>query len=164
MVSPILMLVADDSALFTTTVVVSGILIVVGVLVLLIGVFELFGKIAPKIDAATRKSEEKRAARKAERKARRAAKKAAKLAEQNGESVEAAVTGDIPKQTVENTVMPEPSPVIEQGIGGEVVAAITAAIVASEGTGVTVRSIRKKKVSGRNPWAYAANIDNTRPF
>lgn len=162
MVSPILMLVADRSVLFTTTVVVSGILIVVGVLFLLIGVFQLFGIIVPKINQKSIEMEEKRAARKAERKARRAAKKAAKLAEKNGEA--GAVTGDAPVQTVENTIAPAPLPVVEQGISGEVVAAITAAIVASEGTGVVVRSIKKKKVSGRNPWAQAANIDNTRPF
>lgn len=164
MVSPILMLVADRSVLFTTTVVVSGILIVVGVLFLLIGVFQLFGIIVPKINQKSIEMEEKRAARKAERKARRAAKKAAKLAEKNGEAGAVAVIGDAPEQTVENMVAPAPSPVVEQGISGEVVAAITAAIVASEGTGVVVRSIKKKKVSGRNPWAQAANIDNTRPF
>ena len=163
-VSPILMLVADRSALFTTTVVVSGILIVVGVLVLLIGVFQLFGIIVPMIDKKSTEMEERRTARKAARKAKRDAKKAAKLAEKNDASAEPFDTSEAPKQTVENTVASAPSPVIEQGISGEVVAAITAAIVASEGTGVTVRSIRKKKVSGRNPWAYAANIDNTRPF
>lgn len=156
-VSPILMLVADRSPLFTTTVVVSGILIVVGVLFLLIGVFLLFGIIVPKINQKSIEMEK----RQAERKARRAAKKAAKRAEKNGEAEASALA--------ENSVteLPQPAapqPVVEQGISGEVVAAITAAIVASEGTGVTVRSIKKKKVSGRNPWAQAANIDNTRPF
>ena len=154
--SPILMLVADRSPLFTTTVVVSGILIVVGVLFLLIGVFQLFGIIVPKINQKTTEMEEKSAARKAARKA----KKAAKLAEKNGEAEAVAVEKPV-TQAEQPTV---PQPVIEQGISGEVVAAITAAIVASEGTGVTVRSIKKKKVSGRNPWAQAANIDNTRPF
>ena len=155
--SPILMLVADRSALFTTTVVVSGILIVVGVLFLLIGVFQLFGIIVPKINQKVIENEEKRAARKA----KRAAKKAAKLAEKNGEA-EQTVASEEPVTNIQQPAVP--SPVVEQGISGEVVAAITAAIVASEGTGVTVRSIKKKKVSGRNPWAQAANIDNTRPF
>lgn len=160
--SPILMLVADRSALFTTTVVVSGILIVVGVLFLLIGVFQLFGIIVPKINQKSIEMEEKRAARKAERKARRAAKKAAKLAEKNGEAELASTIDEAPElKPVQHSA---PSPVVEQGISGEVVAAITAAIVASEGTGVTVRSIKKKKVIGRNPWAQAANADNTRPF
>lgn len=162
--SPILMLVADRSALFTTTVVVAGILIVVGVLFLLIGVFKLFGIIVPKINQKTIEMEEKRAARKAARKAKRDAKKAAKLAEKNGASAETAVISNTPKQAVENTTAPAPLPVVEQGISGEIVAAITAAIVASEGTGVVVRSIKKKKISGRNPWAQAANMDNTRPF
>ena len=154
--SPILMLVADRSVLFTTTVVVSGILIVVGVLFLLIGVFQLFGIIVPKINQKTIAMEEKHAARKAARKA----KKAAKLAEKTGEAE--AVAGEKSVTQPEQPTVPQP--VVEQGISGEVVAAITAAIVASEGTGVTVRSIKKKKVNGRNPWAQAANIDNTRPF
>lgn len=156
--SPILMLVADRSVLFTTTVVVSGILIVVGVLFLLIGVFQLFGIIVPKINQKSIEMEK----RQAERKARRAAKKAAKRAEKNGEAEVTAVSGENPVTVSSQPAAPQP--VVEQGISGEVVAAITAAIVASEGTGVTVRSIKKKKVSGRNPWAQAANIDNTRPF
>ena len=49
-VSPISMsLTADTSAMFTATLVISGITIVVGVLLLLIFVFNLFGKIVPKI-------------------------------------------------------------------------------------------------------------------
>ncbi len=163
-VSPILMLTADSSAMFTTTVVVSGILIVVGVLLLLIEVFQLFGKVAPKIEAATKRREEKRAARKAERKAGREAKKAEKMLEKNTESA-VTKTAEIPKAVP--AVKPIPAsntPIVEQGISGEIVAAITAAIVASEGADVVVRSIRRKNVIGRNPWAQAANIDNTRPF
>ncbi|MCM1113912.1 MAG: OadG family protein [Clostridium sp.] len=155
MVSPILMLIADTSVTFTATVVIAGITIVVGVLLLLILVFQIFGIIAPKIEKSTKAREEKRAAKKA-------AKKAAKLAMKKNEKADAADNGVSAKAV--STPSPSPAPVVEQGISGEVVAAITAAIVASEGTGVTVRSIKKKKVSGRNPWAQAANIDNTRPF
>lgn len=160
MVSPILMFEFVNPSLFDATVIIAGITIVVAVLFLLIQIFNLFGVIVPKIEKCSKALEEKRALRKVEKKA----KKAAKLAEKNGEAGAVVVTGDAPEQTVENTVAPAPLPVVEQGISGEVVAAITAAIVASEGTGVVVRSIKKKNVAGRNPWAQAANIDNTRPF
>jgi Na+-transporting methylmalonyl-CoA/oxaloacetate decarboxylase gamma subunit len=148
-VSPILMLIADRSGLFTTTVVVAGISIVVGVLLLLILIFYLFGKIVPIIEKATKAREEKRAAKKA--------------AKKNGGDVKVSAPTSAPAPTVKK-VAPAPAPVVEQGISGEVVAAISAAIVATEGTGVVVRSIKKKNVSGRNPWAAAATADNTRPF
>lgn len=163
-VSPILMLTADRSVTFTATVVISGILIVVGVLLLLIWIFQLFGKIVPIIEKKTKAIEDKFAARKAERKAKKAAKKADEELEKNGETGSVAViSNDIPVETVQNPA-PTPIPVVEQGISGEVVAAITAAIVASEGKGVTVHSIKRKNIGGRNPWAQAANMDNTRPF
>lgn len=158
--SPILMFEFVNPSLFDATVIIAGITIVVAVLFLLIQIFNLFGVIVPKIEKCSKASEEKRALRKVEKKA----KKAAKLAEKTGESAEASVTSNASEQAVKSTVAPAPSPVVEQGISGEVVAAITAAIVASEGTGVVVRSIKKKNVAGRNPWAQAANIDNTRPF
>lgn len=156
-VSPILMLTADTSAVFTSTVVIAGISIVVGVLLLLIFIFNVFGKLVPIIERKSRAAEERAAARKAARKARRAAKKAAKKGETVEKSSPAAeVSAPIP--------MPAPAPIVEQGISGEVVAAIAAAVAATEGSGAVVRSIKKKKVSGRNPWSAAATADNTRPF
>lgn len=156
-VSPILMLTADTSAVFTSTVVIAGISIVVGVLLLLILIFNVFGKIVPIIERKSKAAEERAAARKAARKARRAAKKAAKKGETVEESSPAAeVSAPIPT--------PVPAPIVESGISGEVVAAIAAAVAATEGSGAVVRSIKKKKVSGRNPWSAAATADNTRPF
>lgn len=156
-VSPILMLTADTSAVFTSTVVIAGISIVVGVLLLLILIFNVFGKLVPIIERKSRAAEERAAARKAARKARRAAKKAAK----KGETVE----NSSPATEVSAPIpMPAPAPIVEQGISGEVVAAIAAAVAATEGSGAVVRSIKKKKVSGRNPWSAAATADNTRPF
>lgn len=156
-VSPILMLTADTSAVFTSTVVIAGISIVVGVLLLLILIFNVFGKLVPIIERKSRAAEERAAARKAARKARRAAKKAAKKGETVEESSPATeLSAPIP--------MPAPAPIVEQGISGEVVAAIAAAVAATEGSGAVVRSIKKKKVSGRNPWSAAATADNTRPF
>lgn len=157
--SPILLLTADRSPVFTATVVISGILIVVGVLFLLIGVFNLFGKIVPMIEKRTRAREEKSKARKAERAAKRLEKKAAR----NGNAALEPVMSKTSEQVMLKSA-PKPAPVVEQGISGEVVAAITAAIVATEGQGAVIRSIKKKNVGGRNPWSQAATIDNTRPF
>ena len=160
-VSPILMILADDSIEFTATVVISGISIVVGVLFLLIGIFQAFGKIAPKIEAASRKVDEKFAALKQQLKEKRAAKKAAKAAE-SGDSIDLAADNQITDVPIPR--VPAPAPVVQPGISGEVVAAISAAIAATEGSGAVIRSIKKKNVGGRNPWAQAAVNDNTRPF
>ena len=61
---------------------------------------------------------------------------------------------------------PASAPVIEEGISGEVVAAISAAVYAMEGGSAVIRSVSRKAspVSTRNPWAQAAVVDNTRPF
>ena len=162
-VSPILMLAADRSAMFTATVVIAGISIVVGVLLLLIFIFYLFGKIVPVIEKKSKASEEK----KAKRKAARAAKKAAKKAARSGGNITETETVSAPAAPpVQKSPVPAPAsaPVVQSGISGEVVAAITAAVVATEGSGAVIRSIKKKNVGGRNPWSAAATFDNTRPF
>ena len=139
MVSPILMLTADTSITFTATVVIAGITIVLGVLLLLILVFYLFGFIVQKLEAISKA---------------RAQKKASK----------AQADAPTPVQAPAPIKPSAPAPKVEQGISGEVVAAIAAAVVASEGPQAVIRSIKKKNVGGRNPWAQAANIDNTKPF
>ena len=62
---------------------------------------------------------------------------------------------------------PKPAPVpavkAEQGIPGEVVAAISAAIACMEGGRYTVRSIARVK-KGRNAWGDAAVASYTQPF
>ncbi|MDE7124706.1 MAG: hypothetical protein K2N83_04385, partial [Eubacterium sp.] len=118
--------------------------------IVLIGVFSGFGALISKLEGAAKK----RAARKVER-------KAAKKAEKNG-AKEASVISEAP---VAAKVKAAPAPVVEQGISGEIVAAITAAITASEGTNqFVIRSVKKKNVGSRNPWARAAVTDNTRSF
>ncbi|MCH5321031.1 MAG: OadG family protein [Eubacterium sp.] len=146
MVSPISMMIADTSATFTATLVISGIVVVLGILILLIFVMLLFGVIVPKIEQLGKKRADKKAA-----------KKAAK-AGNNNETVKPAPVQSFGKPA------PTPAPVVEQGISGEVVAAIAAAVTAYEGKDVVIRSIKKKNVGGRNPWAAAAVNDNTRPF
>lgn len=120
------------------TVVIAGVVIVLGVLFVLIGLFYAFGAIVSKSEQAAKKRQEKNKKK----------------------------DDDVPAVTpAPASVAKAPEPVVEQGISGEVVAAITAAIVQSEeGKPFTIRSIKKKTVSGRNPWASAAVYDNTRSF
>lgn len=157
-VSPILMLIPDRSVTFTATVVIAGISIVVGVLLLLILVFQIFGVVAPKIEAMATKRERNKAIKKAEKEEKKKAEN--KQESQSEEAVKPASSSP----SSAPAPSPKPTPVVEPGISNEVVAAIAAAVVACEGPGAVVRTIKKKNVGGRNPWAQAANIDNTRPF
>lgn len=57
-----------------------------------------------------------------------------------------------------------PAPQIQKGIPGEVIAAIVAAITASEGSGkFSIRSIKRAK-TGRSAWGSAGVSSNTEPF
>ena len=130
--SPILCdIVPDDSFMFTATVVISGIVIVVGVLVLLIIVFDLFGKFVSGAEARA---------------------KAKKIDDKKDEKI------PMPKIPVPK------APVVEDGIPDEVVAVIAGAVAAYEGPGAVIRSVKKKDVGSRNPWAQAAQINNTKSF
>ncbi len=140
--SPILMdLTPSTDGTFTATVVIAGVVIVMAVLFLLILIFQLFGVVAPKINDAAEKREKK----KAEKNEKKTVEKASAVPETAKPA-------------------PAPTPAVEYGINGEIVAAISAAVAQLEGGGAVIRSIKKKNVSGRNPWANAANIENTRPF
>lgn len=124
----------------TATVVIAGVFIVLAVLIVLIGIFIGFG-------TAVSKSEN----------AAKGHKKDKKPAVQQPVAP--------PKAEVPVQKAVHKAPAAQEGISGEVVAAITAAVTASEGgQTVVIRSIRKKNVSGRNPWAAAAISDNTRSF
>lgn len=149
MVSPISMIIADKSATFTATLVISGIVVVLGILILLIFIMFLFGVIVPKFD--------KKGKRRAEKKA---SKKAVKTIDKNNGG------NEMIKQTdpVQIIPAPAPAPVVEAGVSEEIVAVIAAAVTEYEGTGVVIRSIKRKNVGSRNPWAQAAIADNTRPF
>ncbi len=122
------------------TVVLAGVGIVLGVLIVLIFVFGAFGNVVSKLEKSAK-----------EKKAKKDAAKAAKNVK------EAPVT--------KTALAVKEAPVIEQDISGEVVAAITAAITASEGSNqFVIRSVKRKDVGSRNPWARAAVRDNTRSF
>lgn len=131
------------------TVVIAGIGIVLGVLVVLIFVFSIFGKLVSSMEASAKK---------------RAANKAAKKAEKPATSVQPAAPAVKAAPPVAKAPA-APAPVVEAGISGEVVAAITAAIAAQEGSNqFVIRSVKKKDVGSRNPWARAAVAENTRGF
>lgn len=123
------------------TVVVAGISIVLGTLMLLIFIFKLFGRIMESTG-----------------------KKKIKAKANGGKSAESTPAVK-PAPVAPPTV---PVPVAEQGISGEVVAAISAAVYMAEGSDSVVTSIKtvrkQSPITGRNPWAQAAVIDNTRPF
>ena len=155
-VSPILLITPSTDGTFTATVVIAGIVVVMAVLILMIAIFQGFG-------TAVSKSEEKAK--------KRAMKKQAKMLEETD-----MISKKKKKETkapVAASPAPAPAPVVESGISGEIVAAIAAAVAVSEGEGAVIQSIsaapvkralRKVNVSGRNPWAQAAVVDNTRPF
>lgn len=133
--SQILMtIVADTSPQFTTTLVVAGMGTVFAVLIILIVIFNLYGKLVSKLESTSKEHKKPKM-------------------EKNP------APAPMPKPAPA-----APAPVVDSSVSPEIVAAITAAIVASEGPGVTIRSIRKVNVGSRNPWAAAAIADNTRPF
>ena len=59
-----------------------------------------------------------------------------------------------------------PAPVVQEGISGEVVAAIAAAVAmrAPDGKRYAVKSVARVNGNGRSAWAAAGVADNTRPF
>ena len=133
-------IVPDRSATFTATVVIAGLGIVLATLAVLIVVFKLFGNIVSKSQNKAKK----------------------KAVEAQQKEMQQASAAPAAKATPVAAAKPA-----EQGISGEVVAAISAAVYAVEGEGAVIRSITPKKQSPigvRNPWAQAAVIDNTRPF
>lgn len=134
-------IIADRSVTFTVTVIVAGIGIVLCTLLVLIGVFYAFGAVVSKSQANAKKKE-------------------AKKMQSDMEAALSKASESVPAPA------PASTPVIEEGISGEVVAAISAAVYAMEGGSAVIRSVSRKTspVSTRNPWAQAAVVDNTRPF
>lgn len=131
--------VPDRSLGFTLTVVIAGIGIVLFTLIVLIGVFYAFGTVVSKTQAAAKK----------------------KADQKRQEQLPPAPAPKAPQISK----APAPAPAVEQGISGEVVAAISAAVYSMEGGTATIKSItRKNPITARNPWAQSAVIDNTRPF
>lgn len=127
---------------FTLTVIIAGLGIVLGTLAVLIVVFYVFGTVVSK------------AQNKSKAKAKAVADKKIEMAKVSAPVVKPAAPV---------------APKAETGISGEIVAAISAAVYSIEGnsnaTITAITPVRKQSpITGRNPWAQAAVIDNTRPF
>ncbi len=138
-------LLPDTSAGFTSTVVVSGFLVVLLILTILIIVFSLFSKTISKTQNKKGKKKEEKAI----------------------------MTQDLKVVSPFNNAdtAPVSAPAEQtQGISEEVVAAISAAVYMMEGENAVVKSItpatsiRKNPINTRNPWAMAAIMQNTKPF
>lgn len=136
-------IVADRSVTFTATVIVAGLGIVLCTLLVLIGVFYAFGAIVSKSQANAKKKE-------------------AKKMQNDMEAALSKASESVPAPAP----VPTSAPVVEEGISGEVVAAISAAVYSMEGSSAVIRSVTRKTspITTRNPWAQAAVVDNTRPF
>lgn len=130
--------VPDRSLGFTITVIVAGLGIVLGTLAVLIVVFRVFGAVMSSLGNKKKKTK-------------------------NNSNIIA------PAPEIKKVQSVPKAPVVEQGISGEVVAAISAAVYAAEGESSSVitsitTARRENPITGRNPWAQAAVVDNTRPF
>ena len=116
-------------------VVLIGLVVVIGTLLVLTGIFYLFGFIMDSLAKGSAKAKNK-------------------------------------KKAETPAVAPAPSapaiapPVVQEGISGEVVAAIAAAVamMAPEGKRYALKSVSRKDANGRSAWAAAGIADNTRPF
>lgn len=119
----------------SVTVLLTGIVVVFAMLVLLIGLIKLYSTI---VYNAQKKSEDKK-------------KQKEMVAKMQTEKPVEPVIEEISQDT-------------QDGISGEVIAAIAAAVdyIYGEGT-TTIKSI-KKRPQARSAWSTAGLIDNTRPF
>ena len=120
---------------FDVVVTITGIVLVLAILVLLMAIITLEGKI---FDAMNGKKAAAKAAPKA------AAKPAAPAAKPAAAPVQQAA----------------PAPQVEEGIPGDVVAAIMAAIHAMGNGKYTLKAVRR----GKNGWGKACVNDTTAPF
>ena len=129
----------SSSVEFTSTVVIVGFGSVIAALILLIIIFNIFGKIMTF---------------------------ASSLKEKRKKENDSPAPQGVPAPPVIKSGEVPPPPQIEEGIAPEVIAAISAAICAYEGEGVKITSLRRRqpKSTAYNPWAFAAQSANTRPF
>lgn len=68
----------------------------------------------------------------------------------------------VPTPAVKSTAK---KPAVQEGIPGEVIAAISAALACMEGgAGYTLRSVKRVKASGRSAWGQAGINTYTEPF
>ena len=121
---------------FAGSVIVSGLVVVFAVLILLWGIVAILGRILAAITGSGKGEKDK---------AENVASKAPAPAKPAGNA---------------------PMPIVEDGIGDEIVAVIAAAVAAMTGGKGVLRSVRRSggKGQGRSPWMTAGLLQNTRPF
>ncbi len=127
-----------DKSISAAKVILTGFVVVFAMLFLLIIIIKIY--------SATIKGAQDAADRRAKRK----------------ERVMEPVSGESGVHIIKRPAYVTP-PTVEDEIPEEVVAVIAAAVAATMGPAVTVKSI-KKTGSGRSAWAHAGVLDNTRPF
>ncbi|MBQ8980554.1 MAG: OadG family protein [Eubacterium sp.] len=140
-------IIPDTSVEFTATLIIAGLSVVLGVLALLIAVVKIYGIIVTKLQGVSMRKHKKKS------------------------------NTAPPEINIVNTPPPAPekpaAPAV-QGVSEEIVAAISAAVYMMEGEGAVVTSIAPapaaarrqapNPITRRNPWAFAAVTENTRPF
>ena len=134
----VLLLPAGGLTVFDASLVSTSLVLVFGLLIMLCLIITLEGKIFDSINAKKR-----------------------------AQAKDALHVGDHPAPAVPSTPAAAPAPVVEGGIPGEIVAAISAAVYYTEGADVTVRGIRRLPQPGasrRGVWGDAGVLQNTRPF
>ena len=136
-------IVPDDGPIFTSTVVISGIVIVVAMLVLLIIIFELFGKVVSK--AQSKKSAKKTNAKKVEDAPVIVESTPAPQAKANDGSVSGEIVAAI-------------SAAVYQLEGEDA----TICSITPAAAPVPVR--KQNPITCRNPWAQSAVVENTMSF
>lgn len=125
-------------------VLIAGLVIVFAVLFLLIGIIKGYGTI---ILSVTKSREAKRQAKK--------------------EKANAAAQAAVKKETAPAPVQAAPAAVTEpaqDGIPGDVIAAIAAAVDFMYGAGTHIVTGVKRVAPNRSAWASAGMIESTRPF
>lgn len=138
----VLLLPAGGLTEFDASLVSTSLVLVFGLLILLCLIITLEGKIFDSINAKKRD-------------------KAQEALHVGDHPAPAAPAAPIP------AAAPASAPVVEGGIPGDIVAAISAAVYYTEGENVTVRGIRRLPQPGasrRGVWGDAGVLQNTRPF
>lgn len=132
----LLALQTDNPVTLSLTILLTGLVVVFLVLIILTWIIKIYGTI---VYNATNKSQK------------------TKPVEKVQEPVAAPAAPAAPASSAVNAV--------EEGIPGEIVAAIAAAVYCTEGAPASaIKSIRRSRSASRSAWGMAGVMENTRPF
>ena len=132
----LLALQTDNKVTLSLTILLTGLVVVFLVLIVLTEIIKLYGTL---VHNATNKNKKPKPVEKAQ------------------EPAPAPVSTPVPAAPA--------APAVEDGIPGEIVAAIAAAVYCTEGASVSaIKSIRRSRSASRSAWGMAGVMENTRPF